>query len=201
MIQIMEKPDWVSWDDIQSVLQRAHASNRANGINMRKPSLPGKEIAKEIGDEGKMFVALDGNKVVGTSAIVIKRLNYWCARPHDKYACVYFASVLPEYAGQGIYKRLDLMREQEAKAMGVDKLLGDTHEMNKHRLSIAKRAGYQFVDYVYCRDHFNIVFVKWLNGCPHSRFRVWFEYNRRRHWRRLIIPTKRALRKWWKRNV
>lgn len=185
MIEILEKPDWVSWDEIHNVLQSAHAENRAHGINMRKPSLPGNEIAKEIGDEGKMFVALDGKRVVGTAAIVVKRMNYWCAPPNDKYACIYFASVLPEYAGQGIFKKLDLKREEQARAMGITKMLGDTHENNTHRLEIFKKTGYKYIGYKLCGDHHNIVYVKWLDGCPYSNFRCWFEYNKRKYWMRI----------------
>jgi hypothetical protein len=72
-LQIVEKPEWVSWEDIHEVLVKAHAQNRANGINMKKPSLPGEKIAKEIGEEGKMFVAMEDNKVVGTLALIKKR--------------------------------------------------------------------------------------------------------------------------------
>lgn len=145
-IQIIEKPEWVSWNDIHEVLVKAHAQNRANGINMKKPTLPGEKIAEEIGDEGKMFVALDGRRVVGTSAIVVKRKSYWCGGKQERYACIYFASVLPEYNGQGIFKKLDLKREKESLSMGIDKMLGDTHERNQHRLKIAQKAGYKFVD-------------------------------------------------------
>lgn len=189
-IQIVEKPDWVTWDEVHEVLVKAHAQNRANGINMRKPTLPGEEIAKEVGNEGKMFVALDGRRVVGTSAIVVKRKSYWCGGKQDCYASVCFDSVLPEYNGLGIFKKLDLRREKESQLMGIDKMLGDTHEKNQHRLTIAQKAGYKFVDYKFCGDHYNVVWVKWLNGCPYSDFRCWYEF----HKRKLIVKVKTKLK-------
>lgn len=176
MITIIEKPEWVSWDEIHDVLSLAHEDNRNRGVNMRKPALPGNQIAQEIGNNGKMFVAMDGNRVIGTAAIVIKKLNYWCGSPGDEYACVYFASVLPDYRGQGIFKLLDIKREEEARTHGINKLLGDTHERNIHRLEIAKKSGYKFVSYKDCRDHFNIVMVKWLDGCPYSDLRCSLEF-------------------------
>lgn len=187
---IIEKPDWVSWDDVHDVLVKAHAQNRANGINMRKPTLPGEKIAEEVGNEGKMFVALDGRRVVGTGAIVLKRKSYWCGGKQDCYACVFFDSVLPEYNGLGIFKRLDLRREKEASSMGIDKLLADTHENNQHRLQIAQKAGYKFVDYKFCGDHYNVVMVKWLNGCPYSDFRCWYEF----HKRKLVLKAKTKIK-------
>lgn len=185
-ITIVEKPDWVSWDEIHEVLVKSHAQNRENGINMRKPSLPGDKIAEEIGDEGKMFVAMDGRKVVGTAAIVVKSKSLWCGRKQDRYACLYFASVLPEYNGRGIYKKFQLRREEEATSMGVDKLLFDTHENNRHVLEINCKNGYKYVDYRVLGDHNNVVMVKWLKGCPYSDFRCWYEFNKRK----LILKVK-----------
>ena len=46
-IQIIEKPDWVSWDEIHEVLWKAHENNRENGVFMSYPSLTGDEIKKE----------------------------------------------------------------------------------------------------------------------------------------------------------
>ena len=111
MVQVIEKPDWVSWDEIHEVIWKAHESNRQNGINMRFPTLLGEEIRKRVEGNGKMFVALDGKKVVGTAAIRRKNLDLWCGKGEYAYLC--FASVLPEYSRQGIYKQLYIYRERE----------------------------------------------------------------------------------------
>ncbi len=169
-IQIIEKPDWVSWDDIHEVLMASHADNREKGIVMSYPLLPGNEIKKKLGENGKMLVAIAGGKVVATSAIMVKKLKLWCGSVDDVYADCVFASVLPEYNGMGIFKKMDLMREDLARRMGLNKMIGDTHEKNQHRLRIAKKAGYKFVDFRFYKDHCNVVMVKWLDGCPYSDF-------------------------------
>ena len=76
-IQIIEKPGWVSWDEIRKVLWESHAENREKGIKNALPSLPSDEIRKKVGDKGKMFVALDGKKVVGTYAVLIRNNRKW----------------------------------------------------------------------------------------------------------------------------
>ena len=168
-IQIIEKPDWVSWDEIHQVIWKAHADNRNNGVVMRNPSLSGEEICKKIEGKGKMLCAIADGKLVGTAAIIVKFCHLWCGKGNYAYCC--FASVLPEYNGKGIYKSLDLKREKLAMTLQLTRMLGDTHENNKHRLDIAKKAGYKFVDYIYCKDHNNVVMVKWLNGCPYP---LWY---------------------------
>ena len=114
MVQIIEKPDWVTWDEIHEVIWKSHEANRQRGINMRFPSLSGEEIKKRVEDgNGKMFIAVDGNKVVGTAAVKRKKANLWCGKGDYAYLC--FASVLPEYSGQGIYKQLYIYRERDYK--------------------------------------------------------------------------------------
>ena len=192
-IQIIEKPEWVSWDEIHNVLWKAHEKNRQNGIIMALPTLPGNLIREKIEGHGKMLVALDGEKVVGTAALTIKQYSLWCGKGSYAYCC--FASVLPEYNGKGIYKALDLKREELALTLQLTRMLGDTHENNKHRLDIAKKAGYKFVDYKYYKNHYNVVMVKWLNGCPYSEFRCKIEFHKRKLKVKIKQATKSILRK------
>ena len=175
-IQIIEKPEWVSWDEIHEVLVEAHALNRARGINMRKPSLPGEEIKKEIGDDGIMLVALDGEKVVGTAALLVKKKKSWYNDGDYGYLC--FAAVLPDYYGKGIYKRLSQKREEIARAKGLDKLFFDTHHNNYHVININKENGFKCVDIRVLPDHWNVVLFKWLDGCPYTDAYCKYEFNK-----------------------
>ena len=79
-IQIIEKPDWVSWDEIREVLWESHAENREQGIVNTYYSLPSDEIRRFVGDKGKMYVALDGKKVVATGAVLIRNNRIWYAK-------------------------------------------------------------------------------------------------------------------------
>lgn len=168
-IQIVEKPDWVTWDDIHNVLVAAHAENRKNGIIMAFSVKPGDEIKEIIGKEGVMLIALDGNKVVGTAGLEIKQENRWYY--HGKCAYQVFASVLPDYRGHGIYKSLSVIRDKKAKERNISVLIGATHENNKRRFTIWKEEGFKFVEFRAGTDHYNVIAAKWLNGdCPYSDF-------------------------------
>ena len=59
----------MSWDEIHNVLWEAHEDNRSKGVVMDNNSLPGDKIRDRIGKDGKLFVALDDDKVVGTLAL------------------------------------------------------------------------------------------------------------------------------------
>lgn len=187
-LQIIEKPDWVSWDDIHEILWEAHAENRAKGVYMRYPSLPGNEIRQRIEGKGKMFVAVEKEKLIGTAALVFKDKSLWCGKGTYGYCC--FASVLPSKQGGGVYKALCDHREQLARNAGVDRMLMDTNENNKLECSIVKKAGYKPVGMSFWNDHYNIVFVKWLDGCPFSDFRCYMEFTRNK----VVVKTKQFVR-------
>ena len=165
-IQIVEKPEWVSWDDIHNLLWQAHSINRSKGIKMAYPSLPGEKIREKVEGHGKMFVAIDGGRVVGSAAVIIKRASLWCGKQEYGYCC--FSAVLPEYAGNGIYKQFVFLQEKEAATMGLGMMMFDSHENNSRVLDVNRKNGYKAVDISIWKEHYNVVRVKWLNGCPYS---------------------------------
>ena len=164
-IQIIEKPEWISWDDIHEIIWAAHAENRGKGIFMKYPTLPGHVIEEKM-KEGKMFVAIDDTKLVGTAGVIIKEKVSWYG--NGTFAYCLLDSVLPDYNGQGIYKQLSVKREELVKELGITRLLIDTHENNSHELDILRKNGYKSVDYKFYNDHYNVVLVKWLDGCPYA---------------------------------
>ena len=191
MIQILEKPDWVTWEEIKKCLIDAHASNREAGINMDHYHWPAERIRESLGEKGVMLVAMDGEKVVGTAAIADKSGNAWYVK--GKYAYMCFAGVLPTYRGFGIYKDLTRRREEYAIQNHYETLLLDTHSHNKRIRTIAKKNGYRHVGFFRAKsgDHYSVVMVKWLKGCPFSSFYCWMKY--RYSWLKavLLYPLKK----------
>ena len=187
----MEKPDWVSWDDIKQCLVDAHSVNRAKGMQMAHYQWPVEKIRDSLGHGGVMLVALDGEKVVGTAAIAEKNGRAWYANGRYAYMC--FAGVLPGYGGHGIYKELVKKREGIAESQGYQKLLLDTHYHNKRIQEIAKKNGYRLVRFFRAasKDHYSVVMVKWLNGCPYSSFYCWMKFQTSKLYALIRFPLKK----------
>lgn len=179
-IQIVEKPDWVSWDDIHKVLWEAHADNREKGIWMRYPSLSGEEIRLRVEGKGKMFCAIKDGKLVGSAALVSKNTRLWFDESKTTYAYLCFTGVLPECAGQGVYKHLYGCVEREKEKLGLTHIMFDTHEKNCRMLEINAKNGFFPVDYKFCKDHFNIVMANWPKECPYSKVRIRYEFEKRK---------------------
>lgn len=187
-IKIIQKPDWISWDDIHSLLWAAHSVNREKGILMKFPSLPGEEIRKRVEGNGKMFCAIKEGKLVGTGAVIKKKSKLWFDKSTSDYLYFCFAGVLPEYKGQGIYKMLNSSRLKESN--GFDRVMFDTHEDNKRLIDINKKNGFVPVEYRFYNNHFNVVMVKWLNGCPYSILRCKYEFFKIKFFVKLKYLTK-----------
>lgn len=47
-IRVIEKPDWVSWDEIHEVLKSAQTVNRRRGFNMINANLSGEKLKKKL---------------------------------------------------------------------------------------------------------------------------------------------------------
>lgn len=176
-IQIMEKPDWISWDAIKQCLNEAHSPNRAKGINMTHYQWSGEKILEYLGENGVMLVALDGKKLIGTAAIAEKNGKAWYLNGRYAYMC--FAGVLPSYKGNGVYKALTEQRETCARKMGINVLAFDTHSQNVRVQKIALKNGYRLVRFFRAKsgDHYSVVMVKWLHALPYSSLYCWLKYN------------------------
>ena len=176
-IQIIEKPDWISWDDIIKCLFDAHIINREKGINMANYQWPAEKIKESIGDNGVMFVALDGDKLVGTAALAEKKSYHWYSKGKCGYLC--FACVIPSYSGLGIYHSLLKKREEIAKNQDFDVLYYDTHCKNEKIITYGEKNGYRKVRFFLTKskDHHSIVMAKWLKDCPYSKLYCWWKYS------------------------
>ena len=181
-IRITERPESVSWEEISDVLKKAHAENVRRGILMSYPQLPSEKLKEKVESfGGRVYVALDGDKVVGTGAVAIMDKNYlWCGK--GLYAYCFLDAVLPEYAGRGIYARIASAQEEFAVSNGVDRMLLDTNENNNRMIRISRKNGYKTVYFRVLEGHNSVVLVKWLKGCPYSSLKcAWMFFRIKRN--------------------
>jgi GNAT superfamily N-acetyltransferase len=167
-IKIMEKTEWVSWDDIHELLLAAHKKNIEKGIVMKYVQLPGEEIRKKIGDEGMCWVALCGDKLVGTHSVSFFVGKSWWNKG-EKVAHGCFTGLLQEYQGIGILEEMYKKFNEYIRNKGVYITEGNTAEDNRIMRKILEKRGHKTVSfYAPPSNHYNVRTVNWLNGCPFS---------------------------------
>ena len=179
-ITICEKPEWVTFDDIHSLLYIAHASNREIGFNVKTAEMSGNELRDHLGSTGKCFVALDGDKLVGTKSYRIIDRDYWCA--HGKVVDRVLEAVLPEYRGQHISTRLSEAIFADISSKGYQFIEVRTAEDNKIQQKACIKEGFRYLDFKAFSglDHYTIVMMKWLPNYPYSERRINLYFTMRR---------------------
>ena len=173
---MIEKPEWISWDEIHELLLVAHKRNIEKGMVMGIPQLSGEELKKRVGDKGKCFVALEDNVLVGTTSVTYYTGTHW----YDKGLLVAHSmatGILPRYQGLGINEDLIEIRNAHIREIQADLIHADTAENNKIIRNAAKRNGFVDVDYRFVNGHYSVVFVKWLRGCPFSESYIKRRFN------------------------
>ena len=186
-IRVMIKPDSISYEAVREVLFRAHQPLRDAGVVMKVPLMSAEELEEWVGKDGKCFVALDGDKVVGTAAYRFRNHNrwYWKGRLIEQT----MGAVLPEYQGRHVFSRLIEIRDSQISKEDCSAVFFDTAENNIHRRQIAAKQGFKTVDYFRSNDHYSVGLVKWLDGCPYSDRYCAFRYRLKK----LAVHVKHAL--------
>ena len=127
------------------------------------------ELQNKLQD-GLCFVALEGDKVIGTGSTIIKKGNRWWSRGRRvAYNCL--DAILPEYQGTDVYFGLREIRSQYLKKAGVDIIQFNTAEHNKVVQKIALKRGAKYVMYSATgkgANYYSVIMANWLNGCPFS---------------------------------
>lgn len=164
---MMEKPEWVSWDDIRDVLSKAHKKNIEKGIVMNTTTMSGEEIKDYIGENGRCFVAFCGDKLIGTTSVKIAVGKMW----YDKGLTVakgMMSAILKQYQGLGILEEMNELRDAFIKEQNVLMLEGDTPEDNVIIRKMQAKKGFKEVRFfpAYYQKHYSVEFVKWLGECP-----------------------------------
>lgn len=167
-IKIIPKPEEISFDNIHELLVEAHQKNYKNGIVLRYSKMTGEQIKETLGDEGQCWVAMDGNKLVGTTSVTFfQGKDWWNKGKKVAHGC--FTGILNQYQGIGILDDLNALKYEYTIAHGADMNQGDTAENNHTVLKVLGKDGYKVVSYFAAKNnHYSVRIVKWLNGCPFS---------------------------------
>ena len=179
-IRIVEKPEWVTWEDIAECIHNGQATNNKKGFDMIFGHYTAEQLQKVImgSGEGYTFVALnEQNKVVGTVSLRVDTIKQWWHKGRCGYRCE--GATLPEYRGTDVYFDLHEKLDEKEKALGLPVVWGSTSEKNKAVIKIHKKLGWKFVMYSprpRQSDYFSYHFAKWYGKCPHKDWWINFMF-------------------------
>jgi len=177
-IVIMERPDTVSYEMLQDLLNRAHSTNEKKGLVYATAKQSAETLKKKAeADNGICYVAFNGSELVGTMTVSFRKLNYWYH--NGNVAILKLLGVDPECRGKRVASLLLEKCLEAAKARGETVIVADSAENNDVFRKYILKYGFEIADYgLYAGNNFyTTVYVKWMNGCPYSAFYRRFRYN------------------------
>lgn len=192
-IKYMLKPESVSWEAIKECLVLAHESNSRNGFSMYNSMISVLELEDYL-KGGYCFVAMQGEKVIGTNSLKVITSKSWWANGNVGYECL--TAIVPEYRNSGAYFGLRKLRTEYAKKLGIKILQFDTHENNKSVQMIDRKFGFKYVRYCAfpMTDYYSVVMVRWLDGCPYSDKYINFRFKLSKFLTKLVFKPGRKFR-------
>lgn len=179
-ISILEKPEWITYDDIHNLLWKANELNRETGFILKTSEMSGEELEKRIGSDGKCFVALDDQTLVGTLSVRVIERNAWYY--NGKALDYILAGTHPEYQGKHINTMLSEKAFKYAEDKKYELIELDTAIDNQHAIKIYKHLGFIPVDFLAKKnlDHYSIVMAKPLGEFYINRYKASLLYQLKR---------------------
>lgn len=166
---MMEKPEWISWDEIQQCIHDAHLTNNKKGFHQSTGNMTGDELKSKVCN-GFCFVVLDeSNKVIGTMSLIVSKVGFWWYKGMAGYHC--YEGVLPAYRGTDVYTEMHKAVIKKEKELGLKLKWATTAESNIIVQKLSQRDGWKKIQYTPngkgC-DYYSVILAKWMDGCPYS---------------------------------
>lgn len=178
-LQIIEKPDYISWEEITELLHAAFKERKDQGLSYLA-TRQSVETTKQRVADGICLVALYDNKLVGTVTLQINKIidqkRKWYHE--SSYAYSKQLAVLPEFKGKGIGKALQNARLQICFDNNVDALIFDTSHKAESLISRFLWLGAQKIDFIShsTTNYYSIVFRIPIKGKNINKLYCGFRY-------------------------
>ena len=195
-VQILIKPNNISYDSICEVIAKAHSTLDKDGVGkLTTTGITTEEIQEKLGNNGICFVAMDGDKIAGTASVAFVKCNGWFFK--GDAATFVLLAVLPEYRRQGIAAKFEETRMNFVKQNGVEVIIGGTNSKNIASINLHTKNGFRLVSFHWnwANNQYIVRMAYWLNGCPYSKFYCSMRYNYSKIKTKLTVLGKRILKR------
>lgn len=180
-IRIVKKPDYITYEQIQECLDKAHEVNAKKGLNYATQGQSVEKLIEKLKDSVTYVALTPDNEVVATASVQFRKINHWYH--NGDIGLLKLVGVLPEYSGLKLATLLLLLlRRFEVQARKVEVMVSDSAEANIAIRNLYLHNGFEIVDCCKYRENnfISVVYAYWFHGCPHSRFKRWWKYNAHR---------------------
>lgn len=187
-IRIIYKPYDIPWHSIQDLLNLAHETNLAKGLNYATMGQSVDRLKEKV-QNSIVLVALKDSKLVGTATIQFRTINHWYHA--GQIGLLKLLAVTPAARGHGISSMLLSSIIELARKNNVPVIVSDSAEGNIAIKRLYVNHNFRIVDCCrYPTNNFvSVVYALWLSKCPWSRLKILYEYHKKRI--KLLLASER----------
>lgn len=163
-LEIIPKPDSISWEDITDLLHQAFAEHKAKGLHYSACD-QSVDVTRKRAENGICLVALQDGELVGTGLV-----NF-VQRHGTTIGCLSQLGILPEVKGHGIGTKLKIARIEICRQKKVDAIYCDTSEKAKSVIRFNMQKGWQKVGLISSvnTNYYSVVFRYPVRGRKYSQ--------------------------------
>lgn len=179
-IRIVKRPDYITYEQIQECLDKAHEVNAKKGLNYATKGQSMEKLVEKLKDAVTYVALTPDNKVVATASVQFRKINHWYH--NGDIGLLKLIGVLPEYSGFKLATLLLFLLRLEVQSRYVEVMVSDSAEANLAIRNLYLHNGFKIVDCCkYPNNNFiSVVYAYWFLGCPYSYFKRWWKFNAHR---------------------
>lgn len=176
-IRILKKPEYVTYEQIQECLDKAHEVNIKKGLVYATKGQSVEKLIEKLKNAITYVALTPDNHVVATASVQFRSINHWYQ--NGEIGLLKLVGVLPEYSGLKLATFLLLIRRIEVQSRKIEVMVTDSAEENMAIRNLYLQNGFKIVDCCkYPENNFvSVVYAYWFHGCPHSKLKRWWKYN------------------------
>lgn len=179
-IRIVKKPDYITYEQIQECLDKAHEVNAKKGLNYATKGQSMEKLVEKLKNAVTYVALTPDNKVVATASVQFRKINHWYH--NGDIGLLKLIGVLPEYSGFKLATLLLFLLRLEGQSRYIEVMVSDSAEANLAIRNLYLHNGFKIVDCCkYPNNNFiSVVYAYWFHGCPYSHFKRWWKFNAHR---------------------
>ncbi len=151
------------WEILQQAIQR----RKEDGSNQWQDGYPNPEVIQKDIEKGKGFVLVDGETIIGYSAVLIndepayeKIEGKWLT--NGNFVVLHRVAISEKYLGKGLAKMILKYIEEFAVSNNIYSIKADTNFDNIAMMKIFESSGYTYCGEVYFRGSPRKAYEKFL---------------------------------------
>ena len=168
IVRCVKQNDYITGKQIAELIRNAHSVNQKINLLYGTRNVTGSQIDEKIcSDKSEVFVAISGDKIIGTGTVTIRKCDKWFFSCEAAY--IELAAVDPTQRGQHIFQKILDAQFKWISKLDLNLIYSVSAEENISMKKIFLKNGFKIVAYGAGKSNnfYSVYYAKWIKKCPY----------------------------------